>query len=235
MSGRDQRPEESAERIQGAAREAEEAQAHADGGASQEQAKPPCRGGQGQRGGERGRGRGGMMMKIIWRRMMCRALPPTWTARGVEMRPARQSPSQKPRAPRRRKRRRSRMTMMFLKGKFAPGTKARENAFAGVCSNAKTLLNEKFDKDLTLTFPKDLSEPSGSTLLCSRARHPFVFLFRWFVDEHQPRNDMTMWIRTLSKECLHTLQDVQAAVQMPGNLLHYSVTVFVDSTTAANT
>ena len=122
-----------------------------------------------------------------------------------------------------------------FEGKFAPGTKARENAFAGVCSNAKTLLNEKFDKDLTLTFPKDLSEPSGSTLLCSRARHPFVFLFRWFVDEHQPRNDMTMWIRTLSKECLHTLQDVQAAVQMPGNLLHYSVTVFVDSTTAANT
>ena len=32
---------------------------------------------------------------------------------------------------------------------------------------------------------------------------------------------MTNWIRMLAKECLFTLDDLQAALKMPGNLLHY--------------
>ncbi|CAE7198608.1 unnamed protein product [Symbiodinium sp. CCMP2592] len=66
-------------------------------------------------------------------------------------------------------------------GKFAREEKPREDALAGVGTNIKALLNEKFNKDLVLS-------------------------------------DMMMWVRMLSKECLFTLEDVQAAVQMPGKL-----------------
>lgn len=38
---------------------------------------------------------------------------------------------------------------------------------------------------------------------------------------------MTNWIRLLAKECLLTLNDLQEALKMAGNLPHYSVSVSV--------
>ena len=53
---------------------------------------------------------------------------------------------------------------------------ATEGGLEGVATNAKALL-DKFEAGLTATFPKELSQPFGSTVLFSHARPPCVFLF----------------------------------------------------------
>ncbi|OLQ00711.1 hypothetical protein AK812_SmicGene16606 [Symbiodinium microadriaticum] len=65
---------------------------------------------------------------------------------------------------------------------------ATEGGLEGVATNAKALL-DKFEAGLTATFPKELSQ-----------------------------TDMTNWIRMLDKECLYTLDDMQAALKMDGTL-----------------
>lgn len=64
-----------------------------------------------------------------------------------------------------------------FKGEFSrEKTKPPDGGLDGIATNAKALL-DKFDPGLTQTFPKDLSEPFGSTLLFSRALPSFVPLF----------------------------------------------------------